>query len=122
MKMPNESTRIVHILGSVWHIREVDAEDNPVFADDEIGGYTDPSSRNIWLRRITPELCEGVCNTAEVRRSVLRHELIHAMLFESGLNTECAWANDEECVDWIALQFDKLARLFREADPPRPTP
>lgn len=46
--------------------------------------------------------------------SVIRHELIHAFIYESGLNTENKWAKDEELVDWIALQFPKLNKCFNE--------
>ena len=49
----------------------------------------------------------------------LRHEIIHAFLFESGLssNTNCcigAWAEYEEMVDWIAIQFPKILKVFKE--------
>lgn len=46
--------------------------------------------------------------------SVIRHELIHAFIYESGLNNENKWAKDEELVDWIALQFPKLNKCFNE--------
>lgn len=50
----------------------------------------------------------------------LRHEIIHAFLFESGLssNTNCcfgAWAEYEEMVDRIAIQFPKILKVFEEA-------
>lgn len=49
---------------------------------------------------------------------VMRHEIVHAFLFESGLNVEAsaeAWAVNEEVVDWIALQFPKMQKAFQEA-------
>ena len=39
---------------------------------------------------------------------VLRHEIIHAYLFESGLDCQSDWAVNEEMVDWLALQMPKL--------------
>ena len=47
------------------------------------------------------------------KNSVKRHELIHAFLYESGLDA-CSWANNEEMVDWIAIQFPKLFKAFQE--------
>lgn len=54
-------------------------------------------------------------------RKTLRHELIHAFLFESGLgrNTELninAWAENEEIVDWFAIQSPKIFKVFKELD------
>ena len=51
-------------------------------------------------------------------KEVLRHEIIHAFLFESGLegNTSSVdhWANSEEIVDWFALQSPKIFKAFQE--------
>ena len=44
----------------------------------------------------------------------MRHELIHAFLFESGLAENSNWARNEEMVDWIARQFPKMAKTFQE--------
>lgn len=46
----------------------------------------------------------------------IRHELIHAFLFESGLAENSDWAQNEEMVDWIAKQFPKLQKAFEMAD------
>ena len=42
----------------------------------------------------------------------LRHELIHAFFFESGL---VEYGGDETLVDFIAQQFPKLQQIFDEA-------
>lgn len=47
-------------------------------------------------------------------KQVIRHELIHAFLSESGLNDE-SWANNEEIVDWIAFMFPKMLKAFQLA-------
>jgi len=46
---------------------------------------------------------------------VLKHEIIHAFLYESGLSTCCSWANDEVIVDWIAIQSKKIENAINEA-------
>lgn len=45
---------------------------------------------------------------------VIRHELIHAFIYESGLSSENKWAENEELVDWIAIQFPKLKKCFEK--------
>ena len=42
-------------------------------------------------------------------KNVLRHEIIHAFFFESGLDTYC---NNEELVDWLAIQVPKMIDVF----------
>lgn len=46
----------------------------------------------------------------------LRHEITHAFLFESGLAENSEWAQNEEIVDWIAIQAPKLIAAWLEAD------
>ena len=55
----------------------------------------------------------------EINKKNLRHEIVHAFLFESGLSSntyECigAWAEHEEMVDWFAIQSPKIFKVFRE--------
>lgn len=45
-------------------------------------------------------------------RKVIRHEIIHAFIIESGLWECCEWARNEELTDWIARQFPKIADCF----------
>ena len=56
----------------------------------------------------------------EYRKQVLRHEIVHAFLFESGLdinsNKSEEWARNEEMIDWLAIQFHKIEKVFKELD------
>lgn len=54
-------------------------------------------------------------------RETLRHEIVHAFFEESGLkgsslNYQGGWARNEEMVDWIAIQFTKMLKAFKDAD------
>lgn len=49
----------------------------------------------------------------EFRNRVTRHEIIHAYLFESGLQE---LTNNEILVDWLAIQFPKLSKTFNELE------
>ena len=46
-------------------------------------------------------------------KEVMRHEMIHALFTESGLDS---YSNDEVLVDWIASQFPKIVELFTAND------
>ena len=51
-------------------------------------------------------------------KKILRHEIIHAFLFESGLAENSAtsesWATNEEMVDFFAIQFPKILSIYEE--------
>lgn len=46
-------------------------------------------------------------------KETLRHEIVHAFLFESGREDLCG---DEQLVDWIAKQFPKMMKVFKDMD------
>lgn len=53
------------------------------------------------------------------RNKILRHEIIHAFLEESGLSDstltyDCAWSKNEEMIDWFAIQSPKIYKVFKE--------
>lgn len=56
------------------------------------------------------------CKLKQVH-ATLRHEVIHAFLNESGLCGNSlgvdAWAQNEEMVDWIAVQFPKILNVYQ---------
>ena len=79
----------------------------------EACGYTETYSKEIIIDDSEPE--EQTLNDLEgFKRKVLRHEIVHAFLHESGLDAGSDWARNEEIVDWIALQFEKMQRAMQE--------
>lgn len=58
----------------------------------------------------------GYSTSDSITKRTIRHELLHAFFYESGLDNEVPWANyEEQIVDWIALQFPKMLKAFKEA-------
>ena len=61
-------------------------------------------------------------NEREIQtKETLRHEIIHAFLFESGLQSssavlETGWACNEEMIDYFAIQSPKIFEAFKEVD------
>ena len=102
----------VNVLGTIYTIRESNKVDNPNL--DGVDGYCDSSTKTIVIDTFkdSPGSLEDL---DAYRRQVIRHELVHAFLFESGLDA-CSWARNEEIVDWMAIQFPKLLKVFKEID------
>lgn len=107
--------KVVTVLGVPYTIHEGNAVDFPALNDCD--GYCDTSTKEIVVSDMTEN--KGSSNAkgdlACYQRKVIRHELTHALLFESGLSVN-SWAENEEVVDWIAIQFPKLQTLFNSAD------
>lgn len=108
----------VNILGSEWAIefRKQDEDQNLIDND----GYTDSSVKLIVIDDMTSYENENnrKKDIPAYQKQILRHEIIHAFLVESGLDGNghpCDhWEYNEEMVDWIAIQSPKLFKVFRE--------
>ena len=100
----------VDVLGTKYSIEQsCEAKDINL---KEYDGYCDHSVKSIVIN--TFNSCPGsMQNLEEYKKQVIRHELVHAFLFESGLDGN-SWANNEEIVDWIACQFPKLMKAFTD--------
>ena len=78
-------------------------------------GYCDKTSKLLVVTAPEAE-CE-LDDFSVYQRKVIRHEVIHAYLFESGLHenmSHAAAGHDEQMVDWFAAQYPKIAATYRE--------
>lgn len=103
----------VSILGQIYTIIERKRADDPKLEFSD--GYCETQSKKIIICDIIPEK-DTLEKVVEYKKQVIRHEIIHAFLFESGLDDNSPWARNEEIVDWIAIQAIKLLRAFSFAD------
>ena len=104
---------VVHVLGEMYTIRQTEeAKDEKLKGLD---GYTDTSIKECVIDSMEDAGPDYKANLEEYKKSVIRHELIHAFLYESGLDS-CSWATNEEMIDWLAIQFPKMLKVFKEAD------
>ena len=106
--------RKVHILGVEYTIKEQSESENEMLKGCD--GYCDWTTKEIVVEQ---EMTGTLGNMDKYIHKVLRHEIIHAFLFESGL-AECsgevdAWARNEAMVDWLARQGEKIYAAWREA-------
>lgn len=99
----------VDVLGSKYEIKYVELKD----ADTD--GDCDSTAK---LIRVRNDNTNNVGNFEELQKSVLRHEIIHAFLFESGLGASwhhpIVFGHDETTVDWFAKQHMRIHKAFEE--------
>lgn len=100
----------VNVLGTVYRIKYVPSLDGR-------GGETDFYTKEIRISEQNDIPAEyKTDNLKEMQRHVLRHELIHAFLFESGMDQSSAaheaWAVNEEMIDWMAIQMPKIMAAY----------
>lgn len=107
------------IMGSEYQVIFDDKFDEKM---PELSGFFDPTSKEIHVLEIQPKEDYGLeCQDVVVAmKATLRHEIIHAFLFESGLWCDSmplhsGWAMNEEMVDWFALQAPKIYDCFEKA-------
>lgn len=99
------------VLGTVYGITEKSILEDGTL--EKCDGYCDHTSKQIVISNMLPERPDQLENMNEYKNKVIRHELIHAFFFESGLGDE-SFGKNEELVDWIAMQFPKMAEVFEE--------
>lgn len=108
----------VNILGTEYEILTKSDEEEPYLKTCD--GFCDRSRKEIVIADLQPNPDIYQVDIIWYRKKVLRHEIIHAFLSESGLeenshNTDM-WARNEEMVDWIAMQFPKILKAFQDVD------
>lgn len=103
----------VNILGTVYRIEQRESKNDEQL--EGLSGYCNVHKRLIVIRtdyESEPEIA--------MLKEVLRHEIVHAFFYESGLwdssNDTAAWATNEEMTDWIAIQGLKLYKAWEEAE------
>ena len=109
----------VNVLGAQYAIKFIEKSKDPAL--ENLDGYCDSSTNSIVVRKYTESerkepLALGDLDAYE--KKVLRHELVHAFFYESGLSCnanghEC-WPQNEEMVDWMAIQGPKLFKAWEE--------
>lgn len=101
----------INVLGTEYEIKIADATSDPYL--NRMDGYCDDTIKTIVVDKMTPDE-NSKFDLKKHQNKVIRHEIIHAFLFESGLAGNSDWADNEEMVDWIAYQFPKLKKVFEE--------
>lgn len=109
----------VSVLGTTYRVSLV----NKLDGDGNLGGFCDADLHQIKLldlSKVEGWSKEPVMKIKAREKEIFRHEIVHAFFDESGLkfnttNLDQRWADNEEMVDWFAIQGPKIMRAWREA-------
>ena len=114
----------VNILGTQYEIIVKKYDEEEAFGRRSIDGFCDGYAKEIVVCDM--HTYKGWEHEAEktviaCQKQTLRHEIVHAFFNESGLMDSSnvfdgPWAKNEELVDWIALQGEKIYKAWQEAD------
>lgn len=96
---------VVTVLGQAYEIVYRKSWEDPKLG--EASGYLEPYTKRIVMDDFETDPMT-VEDPERFKRKVLRHEIVHAFLEESGLGENSDWARNEEMVDWIARQGKKI--------------
>lgn len=110
----------IEILGTTYTVRL----NVPVAEDKSLEdrmGYCQPSVQRIAvasLDDIDGWKDESDESKRRITATTLRHEVLHAFMAESGLWSNSldagAWSMNEEMIDWFAIQWPKISKVFSE--------
>lgn len=113
------------VLGTTYTVELLPFYADAELAAENIAGYCNRFAKKIVISdyRSASEYTDADFeNFQPIELSIARHEIIHAFIYESGLSS-CAhvppgWAENEEMVDWFALQWEKInaaiAKVYKE--------
>lgn len=106
----------INILGATYTLTITSESQDVRLKDKE--GICDETVKELLVDNYAGSEDDPTCkkNLAVQIRKNKRHEIIHAFLFESGLAENSSWAQNEEMVDFFAIQFPKLVEAFKAAD------
>lgn len=105
-----EIIKSVEILGESYKLIESSAERFDKFDAD---GFCEWWAKEIHIKSdIGVEGEDTMFNLSDYRKSVIRHEIIHAFLFESGMKD---YERDEVIVEWIARNLNRLSLVCEKA-------
>lgn len=101
----------ITVLGTVYMIKQRTEEEDVNLVKTD--AYTDSSTKEIV---VNVNMMEGatIAEPLTYYKKVMRHEIIHAYLEESGLADNANWDDyhNEQLVDWIAIQVPKMIGTF----------
>ena len=109
----------INILGTSYQIKYKNEQEDEYLKQKN--GYCDFTTKEIVCIKFNDEdknIVGAYGNFNEIEKEVLRHEIIHAFIYESGLwgNTYGAnhWATNEEMTDWFAIQSPKIFEVYKK--------
>lgn len=109
----------INILGTEYSFEYKSINEDGKLEDLE--GYTDLYNKHIVIGKIEERdyfQNENKEKIKKIKNKIFRHEIVHAFLYESGLdcnsNKVYSWSENEEMIDWFAIQSPKIYNIYKE--------
>lgn len=105
----------INVLGTEYTIERRTSNQDEILLDCD--GYFDKTSKQVVIAEKDSK-CDLGC-FEEYQKKVLRHEIVHAFMYESGLAENWEHKNigqEETVVDWFAIQGLKIYNAWKQAD------
>lgn len=109
--------KVITVLGTDIQILFREEKNDPKLSN--CVGYFDSSKQLIVIKTLEPDE-RSLGDLERYQKEIMRHEIIHAFLHESGIDA-CSsaaenWGTNEEMVDWFAIQSPKIFKAFQEME------
>lgn len=104
----------INVLGTSYSVYKKNRKKDDILS--KCDGYCDKTSKKIVV--IEKDEDNELEMFEVYQRKVLRHEIIHAFLFESGLHENfehTPMGHEETMIDWYAAQYPKIKKAFVDA-------
>lgn len=114
MKLDIEHVDTISVLGTTYHVFFKNKEDDIRLKD--CWGYTDWTNKRIGICITKEDNLSSLADFNKFLKKVVRHEIIHAFLCESGLIDHMSGeeGHNEQFIDWFALQYQKILKVFEK--------
>ena len=110
--MTKQQTK-VNILGTEYTIQHLSEQEDEALKGKD--GYCDITTKDIVIEKNMSVDIRKDSNIDYLRNVVQRHEITHAILWELGLTANTG-TDEERMCDFIAIQFPKMMKIFKELD------
>lgn len=104
----NKKVSTVDILGTEYTVNFGSKRDFPKLNDAD--GYMDKTTKQIVVRDDFIKDNSTVGCIEQYQEKILRHEIIHAFRYESGIDFN--ESSEEQLTDWFAIQFYKIVNAI----------
>ena len=101
----------IDILGTPYNIKFQTPQENPKLDTLDANGLAELYSKELIIRTGYEDNPQSFKNVTEFREKVMRHEVVHAIFHECGLD---CYGDDETLVNFLALQFPKLEAVMHK--------
>jgi hypothetical protein len=116
MKTYKECSVGVSILGTEYILHICPSSKDKRFEELNCAGFCDESTHELFVSNLTdPKEKVSVSDSMYCIRVAIRHEMVHAFLYESGLGSDWEhkeFGHEETTVDWIARKLPAMYEAY----------